>query len=121
MFPDDWKTACVVAIPKSGDSSIPSNNRTISLLSVLSKILEKVVCTQLTVYLNTTGLLHPSQYAYRSHHSTEDAVLAAVERLVTNTDDGLISSVTTIDLSKARSYSVRSYSVDHDVLLTKLS
>ena len=42
-------------------------------------------------------------------------MLAAVERLVTNTDKGLVSSVTTIDLSKAFD------SVDHDVLLTKLS
>ena len=42
-------------------------------------------------------------------------MLAAVERLVTNTDKGLVSSVTTIDLSKAFD------SVDHDLLITKLS
>ena len=48
-------------------------------------------------------------------HSTEDAVLAAVERLVKNTDRGFVSSVTTVDLSKAFD------SVDHGVLLTKLS
>ena len=42
-------------------------------------------------------------------------MLAAVERLVSSTDTGLISSVTTVDLSKAFD------SVDHGVLLTKLS
>ena len=115
VFPDKWKTACVVPIPKSGDPAVPSNNRPISLLSVLSKILEKVVCTQLVEYLNANVLLHPSQYAYRPRHSTEDAVLAATERLVTNTDSGFISSVTAVDLSKAFD------SIDHDVLLTKLS
>ena len=114
VFPECWKTACVVPIPKSGDLSEPSNHRPISLLSVLSKILEKVVSVQLTNYLESNNLLSKSQYAYRSHHSTEDAVLDAVERLASNTDRGLLSSVTAIDLSKAFD------SVDHGVLLTKL-
>ena len=115
VFPDRWKTAYILPIPKSGDPAVPSNNRPISLLSVLSKILEKVVCTQLTKYLETNCILSPRQYAYRSHHSTEDAVLGVVERLVSNIDSGLISSVTTLDLSKAFD------SIDHGLLLNKLS
>ena len=115
VFPDHWKIACIVPIPKSGDPDIPSNNRPISLLSTLSKILEKVVCTKLSDYLRDHHLLSPSQCAYRPRHSTEDAVLDAVERLVTNTDNGLVSAVTTLDLSKAFD------SVDHDLLITKLS
>ena len=82
---------------------------------MLSKILEKVACYQLTSYLHSVNILSPSQYAFRSRHCTEDAVLDAVERLVSNIENGLVSSVTTIDLSKAFD------SVDHDVLLTKLS
>ena len=89
-------------------------HRPISLLSVLSKILEKVVCVQLTYYLESNSLLSPSQYAYRSHHSTEDAGIDAVERLISNTDRGLVSSVTAIDLSKAFD------GVDHDAFLNKL-
>ena len=115
VFPCQWKTACILPIPKSGDPTVPSNNRPISLLSVLSKILEKVVCTQLTDYLETNCILNPRQYAYRSNHSTEDAVLGVVDRLVSNTDSGLISSVMTLDLSKAFD------SIDHGLLLNKLS
>ena len=100
-------------IPQSSKRVAQSDYRPIALLSVLSKILEKWSYTT-DRYLTATGLPHPSQYAYRSHHSTQDAVLAAVERLITNTDEDLVSSVTTIDLSKAFD------SVDHDVVSTKL-
>ena len=114
VFPECWKLACVVPLPKSGDLTKPCNHRPISLLSVLSKVLEKVVCVQLADYLETNRLLSHCQYAYRSHHSTEDAVLDAVERLFNNADRGLVSTLTAIDLSKAFD------SVDHDILLTKL-
>ena len=49
VFPDRWKTACVVPIPKSGDPNISSNNRPTSLLSTLSKILEKAFATSFQI------------------------------------------------------------------------
>ena len=61
VFPECWKSACIVPIPKSGDLTKPSNHRPISLLSVLSKVLEKVVCVQLTSYLEMNNLLSVSQ------------------------------------------------------------
>ena len=40
-FPDDWKHARVVPIPKCGDLSFPTNYRPISILPVVSKLLEQ--------------------------------------------------------------------------------
>ena len=65
-------------------------------------------------YLNSTSILADTQYAYRPHHSTEDAMLDFVNHVHKNMDDGLITSVTAIDLSKAFD------SVGHDLLLKKL-
>ena len=41
VFPDQWKIAHVIALFKKGDKSLPSNHRPVSLLSCVSKILEK--------------------------------------------------------------------------------
>ena len=115
VFPERWKIACVVPIHKAGDRGVASNYRPISLLPVMSKIAERVVCTQLSRYLSENHLLSACQYAYRRGHSTEDAVIDAVSWAVNKIDSGELASITTIDLSKAFD------SVDHGVLLRKLS
>ena len=114
VFPETWKVATVVPIFKSGDAATPSNFRPISLLSHLSKVTEKAVCDQLSDYLALNNVLYGQQYAYRHCHSTEDAVLDAVDWISRSIDEGEICSLTAADLSKAFD------SVDHDVLLTKL-
>ena len=60
-IPDSWKVVIVTPIHKSGDQQNPGNFRPISILPALSKILEKVVCSQLTSYLITNHVLSPSQ------------------------------------------------------------
>ena len=113
-FPNTWKLATVVTLHKSDAKDETSNFRPISILPVLSKVCEKIVCIQLSAYLAHCHLLSPSQYAYRTGHSTEDALVDAVEWMTRRVDDGEVVAVTSIDLSRAFD------SVDHDVLLTKL-
>ena len=63
-FPDAWKVAIVTPILKSGDPQNPGNFRPISILPALSKILEKVVCSQLSSYpLFPPNPLRPSFFA----------------------------------------------------------
>ena len=114
-FPSSWKLALVVPLHKSGSRDSAVNFRPISILPVLSKVCEKVVCNQLASYLHTACILSPSQYAYRRCHSTEDALTDAVEWMTRRIDRGHIVAVTSVDLSRAFD------SVDHDILLAKLS
>ena len=96
-----WKHATVVPIYKSGDKTSPANFRTVSVLNVISKLAEKVVNLQILNYLSTKNILTPTQFAYRPGHSTEDAALSLASSIAHNTDRGMVTSVTSLDLSKA--------------------
>ena len=64
VFPDLLKNAHVLALYKGGVSMDPLNYRGISLLSVFSKILEKIAHKQLQNYLCNNKILHPLQYGF---------------------------------------------------------
>ena len=83
----------VVAIVKS--------YRPISNLSVLSKLLERLVARQLLEYLTTEKLLPDKQSAYRAFHSTETAVVKVMADILRSLDNGDIALLTLLDLSAA--------------------
>ncbi len=77
QVPETLKIASVVPrLKKEGlDRNILGNYRPVSNLPFLSKVIEKVVASQLTSYLQQHQLLDPLQSAYRKGHSTETALL----------------------------------------------
>ena len=85
-YPSSWKYPYVVPAFKNGDPDEVSNYRPISLLPVISKILEKIVASQLTSYLETNNLLSNSQHGFRPKLSTETALLKIPDRIYHNMD-----------------------------------
>ena len=67
-------------------------------LSFVSKIIEKVILSQLSSHLSTNQLFNPFQSAYRPGHSTETAVLKVMNDLLCSLDHGNISVLTLLDL-----------------------
>ncbi|KAF2363634.1 Reverse transcriptase domain [Trinorchestia longiramus] len=114
-FPDQWKHSIIKPLLKAGDINTASNYRPISLPSVLSKILEKVISNQLSTYLDKSNLLHPNQYAYRKHTSTQDALLNITEKIYSDIDTKNVTLMLLLDLSKAFD------SVEEKRLLQKIS
>ena len=104
----------MVPIYKSGDKTSPANFRPVSVLNVISKLAEKVVNLQFSNYLSTKNILTPTQFAYRPGHSTEDAALSLASSIAHNTDRGMVTSVTSLDLSRAFD------SVERGTLMSKL-
>ena len=61
-FPSDWKFARVVPIPKAGARDNPANYRPISLLPIISKILERHILTAMRIYLSENSPLSAQKY-----------------------------------------------------------
>ena len=70
QFPKNLKTAKVIPIHKTGEKSLMKNYRPISILPVVSKIIENVMHTQLTDYFTLNKLFTSQQYGYRENRST---------------------------------------------------
>ena len=113
-IPDEWKHSLVNPIHKSGDPSNPANFRPISIIPVISKVIERVVQRQLYNYLTTNHLLSDTQHGFRTRHSTETALVTISDRVLLANDQNQISLLCLLDLSKC--FDV----IDHSKLLLKL-
>jgi hypothetical protein len=74
-FPSKLKTSRTVPIFKNGDPESCDNYRPISLLSSISKVLEKLVSIQLVNHLELNNLLYKHQYGFQKKKSTEHNLL----------------------------------------------
>ena len=77
-----WKYSKVSALFKSGDRNNATNYRAISILLTLSKILERVVHSQLHENLNSTNLLSNNQLGFRSKRSTATALSSFADEVL---------------------------------------
>jgi hypothetical protein len=115
QFSSSLKQCRVIPIFKSGDSLDCDNYRPISLLSSISKVLEKIVAEKLVLHLNSNDLLYQHQYGFMSKKSTEHNLMQIIDYITTALNDGMYCIGVFLDLKKAFDMSL------HSILLAKLS
>ena len=104
----------VIPLFKSGKRNKFENYRPISILSILSKILEQEGHHKLLCYLEENSILHPCQHGFRSGKSTLTALLSVFNKWLEGMDNSKISAVVFLDLAKALD------TISHSDLLKKL-
>ena len=81
-FPDCWKVSSVVPVfTNVGQRCTAKNYRPVSLLSVVSKVFEKLVNNRLVDHLEKCDLFSNFQYGFRSSRSTADLLRVVSDRI----------------------------------------
>ena len=80
-IPNRFKVAKVIPIFKCGDEHLFTNYRPISLLSSISKLLEKIVAKQMHGFLTSNNILYKHQYGFRKSHNTTHAVFHFLNKI----------------------------------------
>ena len=116
IFPQCFKSALVTPILKKRclDHNDLNNYQPVSNLCFIAKILEKLVLSQVSSYLNSHNLCNTCQSAYRPGHSTETALLKVVDDLFLSLNKGNISVLALLDFSSAFD------TIDHPILVHRL-
>lgn len=114
IFPDHFKKSIIVPIHKSGPKTLVENYRPISLLSAISKVIEKLFKTRLNEYVEEHNILSPNQYGFRSGKGTDDAIACLTETIAGNMNRGKKTIALFLDLAKAFD------TISHKILLQRL-
>nr|CAI5860690.1 unnamed protein product [Callosobruchus analis] len=114
IFPSSWKIAIVLPLPKKQNISSYGDCRPISILNVMSKILERIIQSQLVEHINNNHLLPHNQSGFRKGHSTVTTVLDVADDILKGFDEGKITTALFLDYTKAFDL------IDHQLLLNKL-
>ena len=101
ILPNKFKIARVLPVFKNGIQTNMSNYRPISLLSVFNRILEKIMYNRLSNFIEKMNIIYAKQFGFRSHHSTEHAILSIVDKIHEGIEKGMISCGIFLDFSKA--------------------
>ena len=115
VLPAEWKQAHVVPIFKKGQRNKASNYRPISLTSIVVKVLESIIRSELVNFFDERGVLTGEQHGFVNRKSCFTNLLSTFEEWTSALDQGFGIDVIFLDYSKAFD------SVPHHRLISKLS
>ena len=105
-FPKDCKVAKLKPLHKKGTKTDPKIFRPISLLPIVSKIIEKVIHNQTMKYLTENSILYRHQSGFRKNHSIDTSLAYLTDKILTGFDSGI-----------QKAFDI----INHDILLRKMS
>ena len=92
-----------------------SNFRPVSGLNFVSKLIEKIVASQIKSHMKNSGISNNLQSAYKCENSTETVLLYIQNDILSAQDSGELTALLLLDLSAAFD------TIDHDLLISRLT
>ena len=115
QFITEFKKAKVIPVHKKGQKTNVNNYRPISLLPVLSKILEKIVHNRLYSFLSQPNFFYDLQFGFTKNHFTSHAAAVMDENITKSFEDKEHTFGVFLDLSNAFD------TIDQNIHLAKLN
>ena len=112
-FPSILKNANITPVFKKEYRGSKENYRPVSILPVISKIFEKLLCKQITIFIDP--LLSKYQCGFRKGFSAQHCLLAMLEKWKNAVDKGKVFGALLTDLSKAFDC------LPHELIIAKLN
>ena len=100
-FPEECKIAKLKPVFKKSARTDPKNYRSISLLPLVSKIIEKSIHFQIEDYLNKKNLIYTYQSGFRTNHSTDLCLAQSIDFITTGMDKQMYTGMILVYLQKA--------------------
>ena len=114
VFPTIMKISEVVPLYKAGDCELVTNYRPISLLMMISKILEKIVYGRVYSFLHKSNQIYEGQFGFHSKHSCEHAIGQLVGHVIKNLEHKKNTISVFLELSKVFD------TLEHTIVLSKM-
>ena len=100
-FPLDSKIAKLKPLYKRGSKTDPKNYRPVSLLPLVSEVIEKVIHNQTEIFLNKDKILYRYQSGFRKSLSTISCLTLLFDKINKGFESGKYTGLILIDLQKA--------------------
>ena len=104
IVPNQWKAACIIPVPKIANPAKASDFRPISIVPVLSRIMERMIVRKF-IYPSLDCLPHPlsvmDQHAFRPSGSTTSAIISVISDISAMLRENSYVRVLALDFSKA--------------------
>ena len=113
IFPSCLKHADVTPLHKKCNKSLKENYRPVSILPILSKVFERSMFKQMSSFFD--DIFSKYQYGFRKGFSTQQCLLALLEKWKRSIDRGKVFGALLTDVSKAF------HCLNHDLLIAKLN
>ncbi len=100
-FPASWKIANVIPLFKKGCKQTPSNYRTVSLLSCVGKVMERIMFKHIYNHLHMNQLIYDKQSGFLPGHSTVYQLIDIYNQICQAFDARQTTCMVFCDISKA--------------------